>query len=180
MRERSYRLERSQLVPLPPDDTFAFFSDASNLEVITPPWLRFRIRTRRPIHMQEGTLIDYRLALHRVPLRWRTQITLWQPRRMFVDTQVRGPFSLWEHTHSFEPTGRGTVIRDVVRYRLPFGLLGAIVHRALVRRDLERIFDFRRDAVERLLGGTEQHPVASQHAGRSRLPVVPSGDVPRQ
>jgi len=146
------RIERSQVVALPLDRTFAFFSDASNLEEITPPWLRFRILTPRPIAMRAGTTIDYRLALHRVPLRWRSEIVEWEPGRRFVDRQVRGPFGRWEHTHTFESRGGGTVIRDSVRYRMPLGIAGAAVHRLLVRGDLERIFDFRRDAVARLLG----------------------------
>jgi hypothetical protein len=153
--DRLHRIERAQLVPLVPDDAFAFFADAYKLEAITPPWLHFRILTPRPITMREGTLIDYRLTLHGLRLRWRTRIRTWQQGRRFVDVQVRGPFSLWEHTHEFERKDDGTLIRDVVRYRLPCGPLGAIAHGALVRRDLQRIFDFRREAVANLLGAEQ-------------------------
>ena len=98
-------------------------------------------------------MIEYRLRLHRVPVRWRTRIEVWEPPRRFVDVQVRGPYSLWEHTHEFEEDGSGaTVIRDRVRYSIPFGPLGEIADRMLVQRDLERIFDYRRDAVARELG----------------------------
>jgi ligand-binding SRPBCC domain-containing protein len=151
-----HRIERAQVVPLSADDAFAFFADAHNLEAITPPWLRFRILTSRPIVMAEDTLIDYRLTLHRLPLRWRTRITRWQPGRLFVDIQVRGPFRLWEHTHTFERSGTETLIRDVVRYQLPLGPMGIVAHRTLVHRDLESIFDYRRDAVGRLLDGTRR------------------------
>ncbi len=137
----------------PPAEAFAFFADASGLEAITPPWLAFRVVTPAPIEMRRGTLIDYRLRLHGVPVRWRTRIERWEPSERFVDVQVAGPYRLWHHTHEFEPDGEGgTVIRDTVRYALPLGPLGALAHILFVRLDLVRIFDFRRDAVERLLG----------------------------
>lgn len=145
-------LSRTQLVPLPVEDTFAFFADAGNLEALTPPWLSFRILTPRPIAMRVGTMIEYMLSLHRVPVRWRTEIVDFEPGRCFVDTQIQGPFRLWQHTHAFEEHRDGTLIRDTVLYRMPYGALGAIAHRVLVARDLERIFDYRRDAVARLLG----------------------------
>jgi ligand-binding SRPBCC domain-containing protein len=141
-------LERTQRVGLPPEEAFAFYADARNLEAITPPWLGFRVTTPEPIEMAAGTLIEYRLRLHGIPIRWRTRIAVWEPPHRFVDVQLRGPYALWEHTHTFEPDGAGaTIIRDRVRYRLPLGPLGGLAHAALVRRDLRRIFDFRRDAV---------------------------------
>jgi ligand-binding SRPBCC domain-containing protein len=147
----AHEIERAQLVPLGVDEAFAFFADAFNLEAITPPWLRFRILTPRPIAMGEGALIDYRLSLHRVPYRWHTRIDLWVPGRRFVDRQVSGPFSRWEHTHTFEARPGGTLIRDLVVYRMPLGPLGESARRVLIGRDLERIFDYRREAIERLL-----------------------------
>jgi ligand-binding SRPBCC domain-containing protein len=153
MPEPQHRIERSQFVPLSVEDSFAFFADAYNLEALTPPWLRFRILTPRPIPMRKGTTIEYVLTTHRLPVRWRTEIIEWEPGRRFVDTQVKGPFRLWEHTHAFEERDDGTLIRDSVLYRMPYGALGAIAHRILVARDLERVFDYRRNAVERLLGG---------------------------
>ncbi len=102
--------------------------------------------------MGPGTLIDYRLRLHGIPVRWRTEIRSWEPGVGFRDVQVRGPYALWDHTHSFEPDGRGgTVMRDRVRYRVPFGPLGRLALRLLVRRDLERIFDYRATEIERVL-----------------------------
>jgi ligand-binding SRPBCC domain-containing protein len=147
-------IEREQLVPLPVGEAYAFFADAFNLEAITPPWLRFRILTPRPIPMSEGTSIEYRLSLHRLPFHWLTRIERLEPGRRFVDRQVKGPFRLWEHTHAFEELPGGTLIRDLVAYRMPYGALGALAHRLLLARDLERIFDYRRDAVDRLLAGT--------------------------
>ena len=149
-----HTIERAQLVPLEADKAFAFFADAYNLEAITPPWLRFRILTPRPIDMREGALIEYRLALHHVPCRWHTRIDAWLPGRRFVDRQLSGPFALWEHTHTFESQAGGTLIRDFVRYEMPFGPLGEIARRMLIGRDLERIFDYRHAAIEQLLASS--------------------------
>jgi len=147
-------VERRQHIPLPIEQVFAFYADAHNLERITPPWLGFEVTTPRPIAMGVGTLIEYRLRLHRVPVRWRTRIAAWEPPLRFVDLQVRGPYSLWEHTHTFEEDGpTATIIHDRVRYAIPFGLLGELANRLLVQRDLKQIFDYRGDAVARELGG---------------------------
>jgi len=145
-------LERRQRVELPIAEAFSFYGDARNLERITPPWLGFQVLTPAPIEMRAGTLIEYRLKLHRVPVRWQTRIETWEPPRRFLDAQVKGPYALWEHTHEFEEDGPGaTIISDRVRYAIPFGPLGGIAERLLVRRDLRRIFDYRRDAVAREL-----------------------------
>jgi ligand-binding SRPBCC domain-containing protein len=147
-----HHLDREQFVPRAPEDAFAFFADAANLELITPPWLGFSLTSPDPIVMRPGTLIDYRLHLHRLPLHWVSRIALWEPGRMFVDVQVRGPYRIWRHRHEFEPLGDGTVVRDHVDYALPLGPLGELAHGAFVERDLARIFEFRRAAVGRLLG----------------------------
>jgi ligand-binding SRPBCC domain-containing protein len=144
-------LEREQHVQAPPEEVFAFFADARNLESITPPWLGFRVLTPGPIEMRPGALIEYRLALHRIPVRWLTRIEEWTPGRSFVDAQLRGPYRLWHHTHTFSPHNGGTLVGDRVRYALPLGPLGAAAHRAFVRRDVERIFDFRRAAIGPML-----------------------------
>jgi ligand-binding SRPBCC domain-containing protein len=148
-------LERSQRVALPPERAFEFYSDALNLEPFTPPWLHFQVTTPMPITMGAETLLDYTLRLHGVPIRWQTRILSWDPPHGFVDVQAKGPYSLWEHTHVLEPVGAGeTLIHDRVRYAIPFGPLGALAHRLFVRRDLERIFDFRRDAVAARVAAT--------------------------
>lgn len=151
VREPFLRLVRSQRVPLPAHEAFSFFSDVRNLEVITPPWLGFRVVSAPPM-LEEGALIEYELSIRRVPVSWCTRIVDWQPGGRFVDVQLRGPYAHWEHTHEFEPLDGGTLITDVVRYRLPLGPLGRLVHELIVRRDLDRIFDYRREAVARLLG----------------------------
>jgi ligand-binding SRPBCC domain-containing protein len=140
-------LERSQRLPRPPDEVFPFFADALNLEAITPAWLHFRVLTPPPVTMAAGARLEYRLRLHGLPLRWLTRIEVWEPPVRFVDVQVRGPYRLWHHTHSFEPHGDGTLMRDRVRYALPLGPLGELAHALLVRRDLDRIFAVRHAVV---------------------------------
>jgi ligand-binding SRPBCC domain-containing protein len=130
---------------------FAFFADAGNLELITPPWLKFHIATPRPIEMTEGTRIAYRIRWHFVRLRWESEIVEWDPPRRFIDVQIRGPCAMWRHTHEFAPVNGGTRVVDVVRYRLPLGPLGAVAHQLKVRRDLETIFDYRAQRIRELL-----------------------------
>lgn len=146
---RIHILHREQTLPGTPDEVFPFFADAHNLEAITPPLLRFRIVTPDPIEMRVGTLIQYRLRLHGIPVSWLTSIQVWEPPYRFVDQQVRGPYALWHHTHTFVDDGAGgTRMTDTVRYALPFSPLGDLAL-PLVRRDLRTIFDHRRDEVAR-------------------------------
>jgi ligand-binding SRPBCC domain-containing protein len=147
-----HRLQREQYVARPLADVFDFFAEAHNLERITPPWLSFTVLTPDPIEMRVGALIDYRLRVHGVPLRWTSRIEDWEPGRSFVDRQLRGPYGLWHHRHTFAEEGQGTVVGDEVDYAMPFGALGDLAHPLFVRRDLERIFTYRHEAVPRLLG----------------------------
>jgi ligand-binding SRPBCC domain-containing protein len=147
-----HRLEREQYLDQPLPTVFHFFAEAYNLERITPPWLSFQVLTAGPIEMRAGALIDYRLRVHGVPLRWTSRIEDWEPGRRFVDRQVRGPYGLWRHRHMFSEADGGTVVRDEVDYAMPLGALGDLAHRLVVRRDLERIFAYRHAAVARLLG----------------------------
>ena len=147
-----YLLQRQALIRARLDEVFDFFSDARNLEQITPPWLHFRIVTPEPIAMQVGTQIRYRLRIAGVPLRWDTRITHWEPGKSFVDRQERGPYRLWSHTHSFETVEDGVLMRDSVRYALPFGPLGRLAHALWVRDALARIFDYRLERIRELFG----------------------------
>jgi ligand-binding SRPBCC domain-containing protein len=150
---RQHTLMREQRLPGSPDDVFAFFADARNLEAITPPLLRFRVVTPEPILMGRGTLIRYKLRVRGLPIGWLTQIMAWDPPHRFVDEQLEGPYALWHHTHTFEADGDETIMRDVVRYAIGFGPLGVLADALVVRRDVARIFDFRAQRVRELLGG---------------------------
>lgn len=146
---RIHVLHREQLLPGTPEEVFPFFADAANLEAITPPLLRFSIVTPGDIEMRVGTLIQYRLKLHGVPISWLTSIQRWDPPYAFVDQQIKGPYALWHHTHTFVDDGAGgTRMTDTVRYALPLSPLSEIAM-PLVRRDLATIFDYRRDEVAR-------------------------------
>ena len=143
----------TQDLPAPRGEVFAFFADPANLEALTPPWLRFEVLTPRPLPRGEGALFDYRIRVRGLPLRWRTLIETFVPGEHFTDRQIAGPYALWHHTHRFEdlPNG-GTRMTDTVRYRLGWGVLGYLVTALWVRRDIQRIFEFRKQALaERFL-----------------------------
>jgi ligand-binding SRPBCC domain-containing protein len=149
---RIHTLHRDQILDGSPDEVFPFFADALNLEALTPPLLRFRVITPAPIAMRAGTLIQYRLRLRGVPVSWKTLIQEWEPSRRFVDVQLSGPYALWHHTHTFEALpGARTRMTDTVRYAIGYGPFGELAHRLLVRRDVEAIFDYRREAIGPLL-----------------------------
>lgn len=147
-----YELAQQFTVGADADRTWAFFSDANNLSKITPPWMRFEVKTPGTIQMRAGSTIDYTLRWLGMPIRWRTRIIDFTPLRQFIDLQIRGPYALWHHQHTFEPVAGGTRCEDRVIYRLPFSLLGRATHALLVRRQLIEIFTYRRQVIDRELG----------------------------
>ena len=150
-------LRCEQWVPRPLEDVFAFFADAYNLERITPPFLRFSVRSMSTPAIRGGTEIAYRLRLHGLPVSWRSRIEAWEPPFRFTDVQVRGPFRLWHHQHEFTPEQRGTRIRDTVHYRTPCLWLQRTPLLAWVDRDLEQVFLYRQLVIERLFGDEMDH-----------------------
>ncbi len=136
-----------QRLAYPIDEVFSFFADAENLETLTPPWLRLRITSPTPIVMAVGTRIDYRLRMRGLPMSWRSEITAWEPSVRFVDEQLKGPYRRWVHTHTFTPVDGGTRVEDHVDYAVPGGRL---VDRLFVRRELEKIFSYRRNALREI------------------------------
>jgi ligand-binding SRPBCC domain-containing protein len=138
---REFTLNRSQLIDRPIDELFSFFAKAENLGAISPEWLDFRIATSAPIEMAEGAVIDYTIKLRGMPMRWRSEITAWEPPYRFVDEQRRGPYRYWIHEHEFEAVSEtATLVHDRVRYDVPGG---ALVHKLFVEPDLERLFSYR-------------------------------------
>lgn len=157
-----YQLRAEIWLPRPCEEVFEFFADAFNLETITPPLLRFHVETPRPISMQVGALIDYRLRLHGIPLRWRTEITGWDPPFSFVDEQVWGPYRLWRHRHAFVEQDGGTLMTDEVDYAVPGG---PVVHALAVEGDVRRIFEFREQKMQELFQVDQRAERALQTAG---------------
>lgn len=147
-----HELVAEQWVPRSCEEVFPFFCEAKNLENITPPFLNFKVLGQSTAEIGDGTLIDYRLSLHGIPVRWQSRIESWEPNRQFVDRQLRGPYQLWHHTHEFIPLAGGTLLRDRVLYRLPMGLLGEIVAGWKVKGDVTSIFSFRRKIIDELFG----------------------------
>ena len=141
-------IESDIWLPRPLDEVFAFFSNAANLEVLTPPWLHFRILTPKPIAMHDGTLIDYSIRVHGIPISWQSEITNWNPPHRFVDVQRRGPYRKWVHTHSFEDVNGGTRVGDSVEFDVPFAFAAGW----FVKRNVEKIFSFRTEALKKRFG----------------------------
>ena len=146
---RIFVLRNEVWLPRPIGEVFEFFADAHNLEALTPPMLRFEVLTPAPIRMEAGTLIDYKLRLRGIPMRWQSEITAWDPPHRFVDEQRRGPYSMWAHEHIFEEKDCGTLARDIVNYAVPGG---ALVNRLFVARDVRRIFEYRTERLLEALG----------------------------
>lgn len=142
-------LEREQIIKRPIEEVFDFFADAVNLEKITPPELNFHIITTQPIEIKKGTLIEYQLKLRGIPIKWKTEITEWNPPFSFVDTALKSPYKQWIHLHEFSVGENGeTIMKDRVRYRLPLEPLGDLAH-WYVKKELKYIFEYRYKVVEK-------------------------------
>jgi ligand-binding SRPBCC domain-containing protein len=152
-----HTLITSMSLPRARDQVFAFFAEATNLERITPPELGFKIVTPGPLHLREGTRIDYCLHLFGIPFSWQTEIQRWNPPEAFVDVQRRGPYQHWVHTHRFREDDGVTTIEDHVEYALPYAPLSELVY-PLVRLQLHRVFRYRQHAIQAyFFEGTRQH-----------------------
>ena len=146
-----HTLDAQMWLPLPIDATFAFFRDIANLDRLTPPWVHFETIAPDPIVLTAGAVIDHRLRIHGMPIRWVSEITLWQPPTRFIDEQRRGPYKLWVHRHDFVEENAGTWIRDHVDY-VPRGwILEPLLNRWLVAPDLRKIFTYRHKKIRELL-----------------------------
>lgn len=141
----AYSLKKEIWLPRGLEEVFFFFADAHNLERLTPPWLRFEVLEPAPLELTAGTLIDYRLRLRGIPIRWQSEISVWEPPHRFVDEQRRGPYRFWIHEHTFTSRDGGTLVGDAVEYDL---FCGPLINRFFVRRDLEKIFAYRHRVLE--------------------------------
>ncbi|MEO8068160.1 MAG: SRPBCC family protein [Flavobacteriales bacterium] len=149
---RVHVLERKQWLPIPLSEAWAFFSAPRNLGRITPPEMRFGNDPNLadvPVHEGERLTFTVR-PLFGIAVGWRSLITAVDPPNRFVDKQLKGPFALWEHTHTFQPENEGTVVHDHLRYAMPLGMFGELVHALLVRKRVEAIFAYRQEALARL------------------------------
>ena len=148
-----WRLEAVQILPRPVEEVWPFFTDAHNLEAITPPILNFNVLTPKPIDMKRGALIDYQLRIRGIPVKWRTEISLWEPGVRFMDRQLRGPYRWWEHEHRFEPTeDGGTRCLDAVDYHVAGWFLAPLANALLVQNDVEKIFRYRAEKLADIFG----------------------------
>ena len=148
---KTYNIKFEQFIDLPIEDVFNFFSRPENLSLITPPRLKFDILTPSPIQMKEGQLIDYSLTImYFMKLHWRTLITNYNHPHKFIDQQIKGPYSLWHHTHIFQEKNGGTLIQDEVTYAITFGLIGRLIHAIYIKYDLRSIFKYRHKILNKI------------------------------
>jgi uncharacterized protein (TIGR01777 family) len=145
--ESVFQFYAEQFLPLPREELFRFFSEAKNLESITPEWLHFKIKEVSTPGITAGTQIRYQLKVHGIPMKWLTEIREWSPPERFSDNQEQGPYSLWYHLHEFHEVPGGTLMTDWVRYQLPLGKVGRLVGLGKIKSDVRQIFDYRRTKI---------------------------------
>lgn len=139
-----YQLKRTQLIRTDFQTCWDYFSAPGNLHVITPDYIDFRVHTAVPEKLYEGLIIRYTIRpILGIPLTWISEIKTWREDRYFIDEQRRGPYKLWHHEHHFREVEGGVEMTDVITYLMPFGVFGRLVHWLFIRRQLERIFDYR-------------------------------------
>lgn len=147
-----YYYKTEQLLRTDMNTAWNFFSSANNLARITPPELDFNILTQLDNKdIYQGMLIDYTVRpLFGIPLHWQTEIWKIKKPEMFTDKQLQGPYKIWEHTHQFVQKGKGVLMKDEVKYVLPFGFIGTIAHSLIVRKKIERIFNYRKEVLNKI------------------------------
>jgi len=146
-----YELRATTVVDAPIAETFAFFSRAENLGLITPAAMQFTL-TRAAQPITEGARLEYRMRVGPATIRWRSRIAVWEPGRRFVDVQEVGPYRVWWHEHAFHADGGRTVMEDRVLYAPPLGALGRIANHVFVAPALTRIFQYRGDVIRLRFG----------------------------
>lgn len=165
-----YELEREVLIPAPRDQVFAFFENPRNLSKITPKWIDFEDFTSEGPPMRVGMRTKHRIKWLGIAIRWTSRIVEYEPPSLFVDEQTSGPYRFWRHGHEFEGVDGGTLMRDRVRYELPFGILGDVTHHLIVERQLRRIFDYRERRIKKLFPPAADSPPAESAANAEARP----------
>ena len=155
---RTYQLKSQLWLPQPQEEIFSFFADPKNLDRLTPPWLHFEILTSKFVEMKVGTLLDYRLRLHGIPIRWQSEISVWEPPHRFIDRQIKGPYRQWVHEHTFSAHQGGTLVGDSVTYAVAGG---RIIQMLLVAPDLDKVFAYRHRTLSQLFNSRQQKPEPS-------------------
>lgn len=139
---------RESKINRPLEEVFAFFSKAENLNLLTPEKLHFKILTPLPIKMGKNTLIDYKIKLGGITFKWKTEITEWEPPLRFVDVQLKGPYKVWIHEHSFKANGSSTIMTDKVDYLSKGWFMEPFIHKLFVKKKLEEILDYRENKLK--------------------------------
>ena len=147
-----HQLHREQQLSCDITTAWNFFSSPHNLSQITPANMRFSVISKDlPVSIYEGMIIDYNIyPLLEIKMFWRTKITQVDFEKSFTDFQEKGPYRYWNHFHEFIPNNEGVLMKDTVKYELPFGLLGAIAHKTIVKQKLDNIFNYRYRILEQL------------------------------
>lgn len=147
-----HQYSSEQFLPIDKNKAWDFFSSPKNLSLITPPEMDFKILSKLSgEEIFEGMKIDYTVKpLFGIKFRWQTEICKVQRHKYFTDKQLRGPYSFWEHTHTFEEVNVGILMKDVVNYKLPFGLIGKALHSIIIKGKVESIFAYRKKILESL------------------------------
>ena len=146
-----YEFKKKQFINLPVNEVFDFFSNPENLEKVTPEYLNFKINTKLPLVMGKGQFFDYQLRVRGIPVKWTSIISFYDPPHCFIDEQIKGPYSSWQHIHTFTEKNGGTSINDFVKYSLPLGYIGQIINSVWVKKDLKNIFKYRRKKIPQIL-----------------------------
>ena len=161
-----YTISKTHIVKVPLDLVFNFFSKPENLAKITPKKLAFRILTPTPIEMGKGTVIDYTIKLMGLRIHWKSLISKYNPPNEFVDEQLKGPYSFWNHSHTFKQVSSGVEISDHVNYSIPMGILGRFMHVIWIKSELEKIFKDRKAVIEQHLLSVKSNSLRNESAGK--------------
>lgn len=139
-----YQLKTETSIKSDINSLWDFFSSPNNLKDITPKKLNFKIKTEVPEKMYSGLMIGYTVSpILSIPLNWLTEITQLKEKEYFVDEQRIGPYKLWHHEHIFEVKAEMVIMKDIVTYSMPCGILGRLAHWLFIKKEIEKIFGYR-------------------------------------